>query len=1045
MNSKYPIVGLYDHNADAYDAVKAALIEDDVAAIVHATGTGKSYIALQLAYDNPDKKILYVVPSTGIIEHIKEIINSNPNLDFERDFPNLEFRTYQSFINMKEEEIAAIEVDLLILDEFHHIGAPIWGSRINTLIDTHPDMKIFGMTAYTIRDRGTVYERDMAEPSNDEIFSNKVVSRYDICDAILDGVLPKPIYKTAYINLEKMVDTLFKKVNDVYLTDVDKKTYLELISAAKQRIHSSDGVKELVKKNIKKAGKYIYFCPIISESGVNDISTIKEETKKWFLELGLSEDEIVFYQSTSDMGIEGKNNRDAFYNDITLDGKNADGKLRVMFAINQYNEGIHAPNVDGVIMGRGTSSDIVFFEQLGRALAVRGENREQYEALAQHSIEELILLCKEQEIPVLDNYTKEDIIGLLLAPVVIDLTNNIDFIRELENNLKDRIKELTNVTHNTIRKTKIKNVSFDVEVENVQIYESLKYVMDRLTVSWDDKYALAQKYFEHYGNLKIPALFRTFDGINYDYNGIKLGVWINQMRTEYKAGSLSPDKIAKLNKINMKFKVAVDMTWEEKYNVALAFYKENGHFIVPNGFKTMNGIDYDESGFNLYGWKRHQKKLFQLNQLSSEQREKLKLIDLNTAPETIDSIWNKRYESARNYYNAHGDLLVPKNFKTSNGIDYDENGFFLSNWISKQKKFFIEQKLSEEKYKKLLEIGFITDEAEISWRKMYKLVQQYYIHYGNVNVSENFKTTNGYETSEEGFVLYNWIQKQKLAYKKGELDGYKINMLLELGIVFDLITLDDKWESYYQLATAYYNQYNNLSIPTHFKTINGYEESDDGVRLGVWLSNQKTNYRLGRLSEDRVEKLIAIGMNFEDIKFMLPWEKKMQLATNFFMHNGHLKVPKKFKTNNGIDYDENGFDLGSWVLKQRDLFVQGNLSEERVKDLTSVGMIFSLNSKGDQWQEKYNLAKIYFEHYGNLKIPALFKTSNGIDYDANGIKLGSWINVQRTNYKKGKLSSERIMLLEEIGMLFVIYPSLSNGTDVIINNDDDDEKPGKSL
>ena len=459
MNSKYPIVGLYDHNADAYDAVKAALIEDDVAAIVHATGTGKSYIALQLAYDNPDKKILYVVPSTGIIEHIKEIINSNPNLDFERDFPNLEFRTYQSFVNMKEEEIADIDVDLLILDEFHHIGAPIWGSRINTLIDTHPDMKIFGMTAYTIRDRGTVYERDMAEPSNDEIFSNKVVSRYDICDAILDGVLPKPIYKTAYINLEKMVDTLFKKVNDVYLTDVDKKTYLELISAAKQRIHSSGGVKELVKKNIKKNGKYIYFCPIISETGVNDISTIKEETKKWFLELGLSEDEIVFYQSTSDMGIDGKNNRDAFYNDITLDGKNVDGKLRVMFAINQYNEGIHAPNVDGVIMGRGTSSDIVFFEQLGRALAVRGENREQYEALAQHSIEELILLCKKQEIPVLDNYTKEDIIGLLLAPVVIDLTNNIDFIRELENNLKDRIKELTNVTHNTIRKTKIKNVN----------------------------------------------------------------------------------------------------------------------------------------------------------------------------------------------------------------------------------------------------------------------------------------------------------------------------------------------------------------------------------------------------------------------------------------------------------------------------------------------------------------------------------------------------------------------------------------------------------
>lgn len=79
-----------------------------------------------------------------------------------RDFPNLEFRTYQSFISLDEEEISSIDCDLLILDEFHHIGAPVWGARVNTMIETHPNMKIFGMTAYTVRDRGTSYERDMA-------------------------------------------------------------------------------------------------------------------------------------------------------------------------------------------------------------------------------------------------------------------------------------------------------------------------------------------------------------------------------------------------------------------------------------------------------------------------------------------------------------------------------------------------------------------------------------------------------------------------------------------------------------------------------------------------------------------------------------------------------------------------------------------------------------------------------------------------------------------------------------------------------------------
>ena len=121
-DNRYPEIGLYYHNADSYDKVKEAYQNGEkVVGIVHATGTGKSFNALQLALDNKDRKIVYVVPSKGIIDHLKEIINSNPNLDFDRDFPNLEFRTYQSFISLEKHEIEDINCDLLILDEFHHI------------------------------------------------------------------------------------------------------------------------------------------------------------------------------------------------------------------------------------------------------------------------------------------------------------------------------------------------------------------------------------------------------------------------------------------------------------------------------------------------------------------------------------------------------------------------------------------------------------------------------------------------------------------------------------------------------------------------------------------------------------------------------------------------------------------------------------------------------------------------------------------------------------------------------------------------------------
>lgn len=81
-NNEFQAVGLYDYNADSYRIVKSSFDSgSNIVGIVHATSTGKSYNALQLAYDNKDKKIVYVVPSNGIIEHINKIIEDNPNLD----------------------------------------------------------------------------------------------------------------------------------------------------------------------------------------------------------------------------------------------------------------------------------------------------------------------------------------------------------------------------------------------------------------------------------------------------------------------------------------------------------------------------------------------------------------------------------------------------------------------------------------------------------------------------------------------------------------------------------------------------------------------------------------------------------------------------------------------------------------------------------------------------------------------------------------------------------------------------------------------------
>ena len=295
------VLGLLPHNQKSYKKVKAAYDSGEkVVGILHATGTGKTYNALQLALDNQDKQIIYVTPYNSIIEHVRELIKENPELDIDRDFKHVKFMTYAGLSKLSPEELEKLNVDMMILDEFHHIGAPVWGDAVNKVIDSHEDLLIFGMSAYSVRDRGTKYERDLAEDNGSELFSDKIVSRYDLVDAILDGVLPVPIYKSAYINLLDYVSKLEDKVNKKYRGTPRLTEYLKVLSDIKKKIITSIDVKELLFNNIKKNGKYIYFCPAVSIENQNDIYTIMDDMKEFLISKGYSENDFELYFTTGE-------------------------------------------------------------------------------------------------------------------------------------------------------------------------------------------------------------------------------------------------------------------------------------------------------------------------------------------------------------------------------------------------------------------------------------------------------------------------------------------------------------------------------------------------------------------------------------------------------------------------------------------------------------------------------------------------------------------------------------------------------------------------
>jgi len=1044
--NEFDKVGLYEHNAESYRKVREAFKENNVVGIVHATGTGKSYNALQLAYDNKDIKTVWVVPSNSIVEHILKTINDNPNLDMERDFPNLELRTYQSFINSNSEEIADLDVDMLILDEFHHTGAPVWGSRIDSIIETHPDIKVFGMTAYTVRDRGTSYERDMALDEGDELFSDNIVSRYDLCDAMIDGVLPKPVYKSSYIKLIDMASQLEERVKKLEASGRECSEYNKILSDVKKRIHEAPSLGETVKQNIKKNGKYIYFCPPAGEEGTNDIESIKKEAMSWFKEI-VPEEDIVIYTSLSEMEDGGKSNRDAFYDDLDLEGNKVDNKLRVMFAINQYNEGVHAPNLDGVIMGRGTCSDIVFFEQLGRALSVSSGVKEKIELYNTYSMERLRLMCSQKNINYNYDMNKEELIEKLVAPVIIDLAGNIDFIRELEDNLKDRIKEYQEKGNGTLTRRFLSDASFDLDTYEVELFNILMDLKPKTEMTWDDWYKLAEEYYKEHGNLKVSQEFKTS-------NGEKLGKWINTQRIAYKYRTLpieqrkrrnrplTDEQVKKLESIGMMWFV-FDENWNRMFELAQEYYKKHGNLEVPISYVTTDGE-------KLGAWVRNQRTAYKNRYLSLGNRQGTyapltdeqvaKMESIGMIWDTYKEQWEKMFGLAQEYYKKHGNLEVPKRYITPSGER-------LGVWVQIQRmayrnrSLFKEERknnfapLTDERVSRLESIGMIWNTLDTQWERMFELAKEYYEKYGDLKVTGSYTAPNGEK-------LGQWINNQRNAYrnralpkneiKSGQvvLNDDRLKKLESIGMIWD--PYKEQWEKMFKLALKYYEKYGDLRVPFSYV-------SPNGERLGTWIASQRKAYKnrnlfkeerkdnFSPLTDEQVGKLESIGMIW-DLKEN-DWMHMYNLADTYYKEHGNLKVPQGFITSNGEQ-------LGVWISNQRKMYRNRNnpneqskngkvpLTDEQVTMLESIGILW--NPIDEQWDRMFELAKAYYEEHGDLKIPARYITPYGEN-------LGTWICTQRKAYamrnnegekrshQASPLIDEQVQKLESIGMIWDPY------------------------
>lgn len=439
----------------------------------------------------------------------------------------------------------------------------------------------------------------------------------------------------------------------------------------------------------------------------------------------------------------------------------------------------------------------------------------------------------------------------------------------------------------------------------------------RLEAAWEKGFTSAQKYRTEHGDLLVPVRYR-------DKNDFALGEWIVYNRQRYLGGNLTQNRIERLEAIGMVWSTSNDL-WEQNYAAATQYYLEHGDLEVPIKYET-------PSGFGLGVWLGAQRAAHKAGELPQEQVERLDALGMDWTNRN-DRKWMSLYDVAAAYYHEHGNLNVPSEYVTPDGV-------LLGKWVARQRYAYLNPdrssaRVTPERKDLLDKLGMVWEKYD-PWQERYDLALAYKTEHGDLEIPSVYKTA-------DGVWLGSWVSRQRQALNSGSsaLSSERRKLLRTLfkgerrpsDPAADHGTVREaNWERNFRSAARYARKYKHLLVPA------SYVDSD-GVRLGVWISNlraaRKNRPDSYQVTPAHIKKLNSIGMVWDarDAK----WGTAYQQAKAYYKAHGNLHAAANYKS------DETGFCLGDWLRRMRewDTTHDPKLTPERRAMLDKIGMEWS--------------------------------------------------------------------------------------------------------
>jgi superfamily II DNA or RNA helicase len=497
--------------------------------------------------------------------------------------------------------------------------------------------------------------------------------------------------------------------------------------------------------------------------------------------------------------------------------------------------------------------------------------------------------------------------------------------------------------------------------ERIAKLESIpQWTWNQLEHIWETFFDLLVEFTHEFGNASVPSDPKL-------YKGQKLWFWTQMQRTRYKDGSLEQDRIAKLETLS-------GWTWSPKDDVWDEWLELLNRYIISTGSSRVAQSTTFESR-NIGRWVSKQRSRYRKGNLERDRIELLEAIEGWTWEPDQES-WALAFSELTNFEKEHGHAMPPQT--------YEVDGIQLGSWVSHQRMRYNKGKLSKQEVGQFESLtNWSWDPLEESWDDFCQELQSFAERNGEANPPKTYKVND--------LPLGAWASRQRVLYRKGKLRADRIARLEEMiGWTWDKGI--DVWESNFIKLTKYTSEFGTANPPQSFR--------DEYSNLGIWVNSQRVKYRNGRLSAELAIRLESLrGWTWNPLDGI--WESSYEKLLAFTDEFKHASVP--------VSTDDPELkELSGWISRQRQSHRQKTLDEQKIKLLESLPG-WSWKPHDESWEMYFQLLNDYQFEFGHVLVPKsrsreLFR----------GHDLATWVNSQRTRYKKGGLEPDRVLKLETV-------------------------------